>query len=272
MKREEPIVTQPNETPRLELTASVAVPILVALFRQSDQWKTKALTKELIQVHADRGGVPGTQFPWQITKKALQMLRKRGLVMSPAAHTWIRTGAALDRLDGRAPPAALQNESGAGRDTSLSEDDSVELTSDPPLWNTMAIEAEVGDGHGAVYVYFSDTDRELAMLKHQIRWRCKIGYALDGNPRRRIMGQALHTAMSRMPTIGLVIRTDHGKTIERLLHRGLHAAGRRALDSPGAEWFETSPDEIKKWHKHIEEAMRMFTPIDVADETSSDHG
>jgi hypothetical protein len=256
-----------DRTPRLQLTPSIALPILAELFQQADQWNTKAITKEMVKVHASRGGVLGTQEPWKVTKRALQIMRTRGLVMSPAPHTWIRTGKPIDLLSAGARRPSDRSDTDNGSDGNSPEEDIESQSACPPLWSTMVIEKEVGEGRGAVYVYFSETDRELAILKRQSRWRCKIGFALDGNPRRRIMGQAIHTSMSRMPVIGLVIRTEHCKSYERLLHRGLHAAGRRALDSPGAEWFETTPSEIEEWSHHIECAMRVFSSPTLPSDT-----
>ena len=48
--------------------------------------------------------------------------------------------------------------------------------------------------------------------------------------------------------MGLVIRTDDGRALERALHTALDRAAARMNGAVGDEWFETTPQKIKEWY------------------------
>jgi len=87
-------------------------------------------------------------------------------------------------------------------------------------------------------------------------WPCKIGRT-DGDPILRVMAQA-NTALPERPEIALVVRTAQPAALELALHSILKLGGRWRHDSPGSEWFDTSPDEVLSLYRAIEAAVHSF--------------
>jgi hypothetical protein len=54
--------------------------------------------------------------------------------------------------------------------------------------------------------------------------------------------------MHSYPIVGLVIHTDHGELIEKMMHKALRLARRTVPRSPGTEWFYTTPDAVREWY------------------------
>ena len=54
--------------------------------------------------------------------------------------------------------------------------------------------------------------------------------------------------MTRLPSVGLVIKCDDARRLERAVHLALDQAQSRMEDALGNEWFETSPRKIKEWY------------------------
>lgn len=69
----------------------------------------------------------------------------------------------------------------------------------------------------------------------------KIGRGTD--PLARIKTQV--TAMPEQPKILGTFEHHDPTSLERALHSVLILRGKRKMDAPGAEWFVTTPDEIK---------------------------
>jgi len=122
---------------------------------------------------------------------------------------------------------------------------------DPATVAALPIEEEIGEGPEAIYVYFNDNDRRLAELEKRTTWECKIGMAKSGDAVGRILDQGVKTSMSRLPTVGLVIRTHDCRHLEKAIHAALRFVGHHLPDSPGSEWFLTSPAAIKRWYDHF---------------------
>ena len=53
--------------------------------------------------------------------------------------------------------------------------------------------------------------------------------------------------MTKLPVVGLVIKTDDARSLERAVHAALDAANARVEAAIGREWFATSPAKIKDW-------------------------
>ncbi|MCH3923261.1 GIY-YIG nuclease family protein [Limosilactobacillus sp.] len=95
----------------------------------------------------------------------------------------------------------------------------------------------------AVYLYYYDKYKELAELKGQHVWECKIGRT-ETDPISRVLGQA-GTCYPELPHIALILNCDNSSLMEKALHSILKVKGRWLSDSPGKEWFITSPEEVE---------------------------
>lgn len=163
------------------------------------------------------------------TKKALRLLADEGSVESPRVGWW--------RITERNRIPELP-----ALDLPISYQDKAESESEPRI----TIQREIGKGAESVYVYYHDAYAELARLKGAAVWECKIGSTL-GDPDVRVIGQGALTAFPRPPVVGLVIRSDNGRALERAIHNALDSAGQRVEGGAGSEWFLTSPDRVERW-------------------------
>ncbi len=102
----------------------------------------------------------------------------------------------------------------------------------------------IGSGDNSVYLYYYPNYKENAKLKGEENWKCKIGRTEDTDPNIRINQQI--TGMPEQVIIGLVILTNEPVKLEGAIHRLLKHFDRHISDAPGAEWFLTSPDEIRE--------------------------
>lgn len=109
------------------------------------------------------------------------------------------------------------------------------------------IEADktIGSGKEFVYVYYYDTYKEINELKGNMVFPCKVGMSKCMDVYERIAGQST-TAFPESPHLSLVIKCDDSRAAERMLHSVLKFRKRQILDSPGMEWFMTSPKEIEE--------------------------
>ena len=98
--------------------------------------------------------------------------------------------------------------------------------SEPEPAQRIAIQRQVGNGPESVYVYYHEAYAELAQLKGASEWECKIGWTA-GEPDARLIGQSALTAFPAAPVMGLVVRTENGRALERAIHIALTLAGRR---------------------------------------------
>lgn len=112
------------------------------------------------------------------------------------------------------------------------EDSKVEANSD----------IELGSGASAIYVYYFDNYRESAAQANRDRWPCKIGRT-DRDPLTRVNSQVA-TSLPEHPHIALILRTSEPSWWESVLHGVLTIRGFAKTDSPGCEWFNTSPHEV----------------------------
>ena len=101
----------------------------------------------------------------------------------------------------------------------------------------------LGSGAGAVYVYYYPRDKELAESKHKSVWECKVGMT-ESDVETRVKAQRT-TAIYEEPEIGLEIRTDNPRCLERAIHAILELKGKKIdTGSKANEWFLTSPSEV----------------------------
>ena len=114
--------------------------------------------------------------------------------------------------------------------------------------DNLIIEKEIGHGSEIVYLYFNPSDRDLAKHTNKDYWACKIGMTAT-TLSARIITQGIHTSMYRFPVIGLVIKTDDARSLEKAIHLALDSGSCRIDSSLGSEWFFTSPERIEEWYR-----------------------
>lgn len=105
------------------------------------------------------------------------------------------------------------------------------------------VDKEIGEGNESVYLYYYDTYKELAELKGNYLWECKIGRT-DIEPIQRVIGQA-GTCFPEYPHIALVIHCEDSHKLEDVLHSIMKYQKKHVESAPGKEWFITSPEEIE---------------------------
>jgi hypothetical protein len=138
------------------------------------------------------------------------------------------------------------------------ENDRAEETDDVSSRPPLNVECEIGEGEECVYVYYFKSHRELAELRGQVVWPCKIGCTRT-LVEDRILEHGARTAMSEYPIVGLVIKTSNADRLEHLIHTALTMAGHKTQDSPGAEWFTTTPEAIRRWAEAFEATLSIIS-------------
>lgn len=218
------------EYQNIPLTPSIAQPLIVELLQNSGTPLPRAdIVGKVDQRHKELGGAPSEGDLVGCVKKALANLKRDDRASS---------------ITGRWKLADEEKDVPNSVETVVIDED--EPAADDPL-----VQNEIGSGSGTIYVYYSENDKTLADLKGNRVWECKIGRT-DGRPSHRIMGQGVRTAMARMPVIGLAIRHDRNKFIERYIHFVLDEAERRVPDALGDEWFYTNPEEVSNIFRQLE--------------------
>lgn len=97
----------------------------------------------------------------------------------------------------------------------------------------------VGHGKQSVYVYYYE---HYHHYRETYYWPCKIGMSKKSVVKR--IKEQLKTAVPEVPTLSLVIKTDTAYLLEQALHAILAVKGRQLENSPGLEWYNTTPDEV----------------------------
>ncbi|MCX6027099.1 MAG: hypothetical protein NTY23_12740 [Chloroflexi bacterium] len=229
----------------IPLMGRIARRFVLGLFKQRPQWTRQDLAVEVDRMHRERGGIPGTQVTVVVVKKVLRELKEEGEVVNVARGIWRKAGS------GTAAPLLLDAPTTGDNQPAL--DDALQDDEDD-----ITIVESIGDGPESVYVYYNPNDRELADRKGLDAWECKIGRT-QGDVASRIGAQGAKTALSHEPIIGLVIRTDNAALVEAALHASLRLADRQVLDSPGAEWYFTSPPKVKQWYFAFADAFASLS-------------
>ncbi len=106
----------------------------------------------------------------------------------------------------------------------------------------------VGDGAETVYLYFQHAERQVAQHEGQDCWPCKIGFTTQILT-NRILQQCTPQSSSVLPIVGLAIKTDDARALERITHLSLEAAGIKMTDRAGGEWFKTTPEQVADWYE-----------------------
>jgi hypothetical protein len=222
--------------------------------------KRDDLARQVVDRHERRGGSRGQQHPQMIVKKALGYLREDGIVEKA-------DGFGCWRL--RREPDAEAPEIDDAEAPEIEEPDApVELPADITVSpvspdavpdNATGSPQLLGTGSECVYVYYYQTERELAYLKGCDVWECKIGKHGGCDPTSRINAQA-RTARSRPPVVALVLLTEDSFALERALHASLRLLDAQIDGGEGQEWFTTNPDRIGGWYLGFQESLRKLLP------------
>jgi|SRR5438132_3635447 len=223
------------------LTPGVARHIIEEIFQRQSQWKRADLVAEVQRVHSERGGLAGQQNPFAVVKKALSNLQDDGLVEKHhyGHWKWISTP-----------------KESAGQDSTV--DGPVESPDYDADNDAQVGEKVLGSGPESVYLYFNPNDRKLAELEGRSLWECKIGRSSMADSAVRIHSQGAKTALSHEPVVGLVIRTMDSSALEKALHAALRLVDAQVPDSPGVEWFLTSPQQVESWYRSFEQSLRIL--------------
>jgi hypothetical protein len=70
----------------------------------------------------------------------------------------------------------------------------------------------------------------------------------------------MRTALSHMPIVGLLIKTDDSAALEKALHAALRLVEAAVPDSPGVEWFMTSPTDVEEWYNRFQHSLSALIP------------
>lgn len=123
------------------------------------------------------------------------------------------------------------------------EKQNVEIVKSKKVSEKYSVDETIGTGDCAVYVYYYDIYKKYAEINNKRSFECKIGRT-DKAPIHRILEQT-GTCYPEKPHIALIIHCENSKLLEAALHRVLCYKGKKIEESPGDEWFITSPEEIK---------------------------
>ena len=236
--------TPSKEPAALPFVRPVVRQIIEGLFREQSQWKSGDLVDRVVQSHRGRGG-PVVVNPSFTIRRVLQNLRNDGLVIAPGHGWW--------RWTGSSPDGPVTEEQAT--DTTALDDEGI--NDFEPI---IRPDKEVGAGPECAYLYFNPNDRRLAELEDRDVWECKIGRTSSRDAIQRILGQGIRTALSRLPTVGLVLRTEDSAALESALHSSLRLVGTEVPDSPGNEWFVTSPARVESWYERFQNALSAIEP------------
>jgi len=232
----------------LPLMPSNARRIIEELFERKPQWTRSQLITEVQKIHAERGGIEGNLDPSNIVTKALGYLQEDGKVRNANYGYWERNPGhateVVEHIPSAAPENTLTQAARHAEDAALAE-------------------KEIGTGAEKVYVYFNPNDRKLASFEKRTVWECKIGSTIN-EVDARIKAQGTRTALSREPVIGLAIRTDDCRALEKTLHNSLRLIDAlvpdRGKTRVGDDWFYTSPEYVEKWFVVFQECLRQLNP------------
>lgn len=205
----------------LPLTPNVAESLILELFSDRTA-ERRHIVKSVVQLHKSRGGGESRAADVARTvKKALEKLKKSGQATNPSTGFW------------------SISVSGAPH-SSIDKLEAPQLTS--IVTTTLSAERTIGAGSSAIYVYYFETYRAHAANKDASCWPCKIGRS-DRDPMLRVLSQA-STALPETPTVALLIYTDDSSKLETALHSILTVRGKKRVEAPGSEWFDTTPEEV----------------------------
>ena len=111
--------------------------------------------------------------------------------------------------------------------------------------DTLEVEEVVGEGQQRVYCHYLPAYKRHAEKDGDYSYAIKIGFNKDLNPDARILGQAT-TALAETPVITLLIKTNNGAALEKVIHAAFDFKGQKIHEARGGEWYSTNVDKIKE--------------------------
>ncbi len=199
--------------------------------------ESKTVYDETLNYHIVNGGKkPNAKNSRDIIHKGFNALRKKGLAESSMTGFW-KIGETSNELPREENIDYELNTVIVNQDILIVEKEKI-------------ADIEIGTGKSAVYLYYLPLYRQIAEQKDQTFWQCKIGRT-DGDPLQRILSQAA-TDLPEKPHVAIIIRTDFSFELENIIHDVLTIRGKKIDNSPGAEWFLTSPDEVLSIYDFIQ--------------------
>lgn len=265
------MATPKNQACAVPLMACIAEDIIRELLNSKQLWSRAELVAEVDRIHHTRGGLPGAQSTRAVVKKALNRMRLRGDVVTPSYSMWARPGEGVkdrDRTTTTKPrtpysrlwkTAPLGEKKQASTSTKSSVEQSIEtvdVSEKKDHYEEIKAKKRIGEGSECIYVYYMPAYKELAQLKGEFVWPCKIGKAA-GFVSDRIKDQGAATAFSESPVLALVINTNRASILERVIHNSLKLSNLK-LSGPGCEWFSTTPEIVEAWYYAYMETLKLF--------------
>ena len=156
-------------------------------------------------------------------------------------------------LDPKVVPVMVKNVRKAHADIAAGKTEAPEYIPDPNKNMNLNPEKTIGSGRNSVYLYYDQQKRENLESKGEKVWECKIGMTVQ-ELHNRIYQQTGITIPAERFKLGLHIKTDKPKKIERIIHDILKVRGQHIEDAPGTEWFLTSPSEVEEIYNSIGES------------------
>ena len=201
----------------VKLTANVFKELLILLF-DGKQFERQKAIENIATYHLENGGIieDGRNLV-SVFKKATKLLRESD--------------------------SGLINKSYGTWELHYKIKELKEIVEPTEKGNDHIVDETLGLGINAVYLYYYDVYKELAQIQGELTWPCKIGRT-DRDPIQRIVSQA-GTCHPELPHIALLIYCDDSSKLEDALHSILRFQNKWMNNSPGKEWFLTSPDEVK---------------------------
>jgi len=217
----------------LPLKPEIAQKLIVELF-SGQMIERQTIIEKVPRIHIARGGLPNSSSnPTHTIKSALAKLKKKGLVESLSYGYW-RVISPSDALKIEELIEVEEIDDSYESESIEELDTQTEILSDADVI--------IGVGDSAVYVYYLPIYRIMAENNGESVWQCKIGRT-DRDPLDRILAQA-GTALPEKPHLALIVKTQYPIYMENALHSVLKLRGQHIKNSPGSEWFLTSPDEV----------------------------
>ena len=202
------------------LTPGIAEDLILELFTGRITERQK-IVDAVTRAHRDRGGLDArAKDTPRLVKKALSNMQRDGLAENPSFGQW--------RIMGPNPGT------GVAAPTEVATE---EVTASLP-----SAEILTGEGDESVYLYCYETYRRLAEMEGRRLFPCKIGRS-ERDPLLRVLSQS-STALPEIPRIARLFKTHDSSALEAAIHSILSLRGREVEDSPGTEWFLTSPQEV----------------------------
>ncbi len=217
----------------LPLKPEIIQKLIIELF--SGQTITRqTIINEIPRIHIARGGKANSSSDLTgSVKSALTKLKRKGLVESLSYGYW-RVASLVGAVE---IEELIEIEE---IDNSYESESIKELDNQPEILSD--VDVIIGVGNSAVYLYYLPAYRIVAEKNGESVWQCKIGRT-DRDPLGRILAQA-STALPEKPHLALIVKTKHPLYMESAIHSVLKLRGQHIKNSPGSEWFLTSPDEV----------------------------